>query len=440
MKHKYFLIIFIFSALQNQIVYSQSSISFTNLDSVISYSKENSSVTKTNDQQLLLANWQKKSAQLGIINFKMQSSFSLIDNVLLPVTFLPGEAFGGDPGTFKEVTTGQPYIGNLTLIPQIDLINPSNWSKVKGEKINQELTQTNNLISEKTLNESIAAIYYNILTLQEQIKITEKNLALSDTLLIIVDNKYVQGLVRKQDLNNVKINKINLLGKLEQLNTLLEQQYLGLKILCDIPLETQLLIEDDLYNNSKFELNLHTNNQLLYRASLLKTEKINADLRTNNLSQLPSLSLVGYSAWQQNSDVTFFDKDREWINSQYVGLKLNIPFPDVNKYMLSKSLSINRDIANINAEHTKLYNDLTNVQMTLDYEIAFSELKTAKKVFILKEDNYKIALQQFEMGILPTDALLIAFNDLLLSQLDYSSALATLQFTKSKILINNSIK
>lgn len=440
MKHKYFLIIFIFSALQNQIVYSQSSISFTNLDSVISYSKENSSVTKTNDQQLLLANWQKKSAQLGVINFKMQSSFSLIDNVLLPVTFLPGEAFGGDPGTFKEVTTGQPYIGNLTLIPQIDLINPSNWSKVKGEKINQELTQTNNLISEKTLNESIAAIYYNILTLQEQIKITEKNLALSDTLLIIVDNKYVQGLVRKQDLNNVKINKINLLGKLEQLNTLLEQQYLGLKILCDIPLETQLLIEDDLYNNSKFELNLHTNNQLLYRASLLKTEKINADLRTNNLSQLPSLSLVGYSAWQQNSDVTFFDKDREWINSQYVGLKLNIPFPDVNKYMLSKSLSINRDIANINAEHTKLYNDLTNVQMTLDYEIAFSELKTAKKVFILKEDNYKIALQQFEMGILPTDALLIAFNDLLLSQLDYSSALATLQFTKSKILINNSIK
>jgi len=440
MNKKYNIIIFIICVQAMQFVGAQSVISFTNIDSVLNYAQQNSVTSKNNELQLKLANWQKQSARLGIVNFKMQTSFSLIDNVLLPVTFLPGEAFGGASGTFKEVTTGQPYVSNLTVMPQIDLINPSNWSKVKSANINQELTEVNNLISTKTLYESITASYYNVISIQKQIKITEESLMLSDSLLFIVNEKYTEGLVRKQDLNDSEINQVNLIGKLDQLKILLEQQYLGLKILCDIPSETQVLISNELVNNVQIDLNLRSTNQLLYRIAVLKTEQINADIRTNKFSQLPTLSLVGYSAWQQSSTATFFDKDKLWINSQYIGLKLNVPFPDINRHMQTKSLEINRDISVVNAEHTKLYNEITNSQMTLDYENAVSKVTTASKVFSLKEDNYNMAIKQYEMDVLPTDRLLIAFNDLLISQLEYSNALATLQFTKSKIKINNIIK
>ncbi|NOQ74257.1 MAG: hypothetical protein GQ574_19770 [Crocinitomix sp.] len=440
MRNKYKILVFIFCTFSIQFASAQSTVTFTNIDSILNYAQENSATSKNSEQLQLLANWQNTSAKFGIVNFKIQTSFSLINNILLPVTFLPGEAFSGEPGTFKEVTTGQPYIGNLSVLPQIDLVNLGNWSKLKSTKINQELTEINNLITEKTLSESIAAAYYNILSLEEQIRITEQNLKSSDTLLSIVNNKYVQGVVRKQDLNDVTINKINLTGKLEQLEILLKLQYLGLNILCDIPPDAQIIIKDDLDYNSQFESSLYTDNQLLYNASLLKADLINADLRTNNFSQLPTLSLLGFSAWQQNSTVTFFDQDREWINSQYVGIKLNVPFPDINKIILSKNLVINREISLINAEHTKLYNEMTNTQMTLDYEKAISQLKTSKNVLLLKEENYEMAVQQFEIGILSTDRLLIAFNDLLISQLEYSSAQAALQFSQSKIKINNTIK
>ena len=93
-----------------------------------------------------------------------------------------------------------------------------------------------------------------------------------------------------------------------------------------------------------------------------------------------------------------------------------------------------------NAAHTKLQNDFTNKQLVLDYEKAYSQLKITNQIYQLKEQNYGLALNQFNMSILSSDKLIIAFNDMLISRLNYSSALANLNYTLSKIEINNTIK
>ena len=114
---------------------AQTKLKFNNLDSLLKYAINNSISIKTGEQQALLAKWQKISAQSGLINSRMQTNFNLTNNIELPVTFLPGEAFGGASGTFKEVTTGQQYIGNLNIAPQIDIINPANWIKLQSAKV-----------------------------------------------------------------------------------------------------------------------------------------------------------------------------------------------------------------------------------------------------------------------------------------------------------------
>lgn len=93
---------------------AQDKLSFNNLDILLEYAENNSMFIKTGEQQSLLAKWQKISAQAGLVNFRMQTNFNLTNNLELPVTFLPAEAFGGTPGTFKEVTTGSvsyPFLG-----------------------------------------------------------------------------------------------------------------------------------------------------------------------------------------------------------------------------------------------------------------------------------------------------------------------------------------
>jgi hypothetical protein len=117
-----------------------------------------------------------------------------------------------------------------------------------------------------------------------------------------------------------------------------------------------------------------------------------------------------------------------------------VPFPDINRYTLTKSSRINKAISLQNAEHTKLQNDFTNKQLVLDYEKAYSQLNTTKQIYQLKEQNYGLALNQFNMSILSSDKLIIAFNEMLTSRLNYSSALANLNYTMSNIEINNTIR
>ena len=419
---------------------AQTGLSFNKLDSLLKYAENNSASIKTGEQQSLLAKWQKISAQAGLVNFRMQTNFNLTNNLELPVTFLPAEAFGGTPGTFKEVTMGQQYIGNLNLAPQIDIINPASWAKLKSANVNVELTNVNNLLIKKSLFESVSATYHNIISLQEQIEITEKSLLAADTLLTIMQNKYSEGIVRQQDLNDAQINKLTLSDNLEQLNLSLKQQYYSLKILCDIPESTTISIGEQPDYNKPIITGLHVDNQLQYKSSLLNLELAKADLKTNQLMQYPTVSLVYYNAWQQNSNTMFFDNDVNWLNAQYISLKLSVPFPDINRYTLTKSSRINKTISLQNAEHTKLQNDFTNKQLVLDYEKAYSQLNTANQIYQLKEQNYGLVLNQFNLSILSSDKLIIAFNDMLSSRLSYSSALANLLYTKSKIEINNTIK
>ncbi|MEX2411625.1 MAG: TolC family protein [Candidatus Paceibacterota bacterium] len=429
------LLVSLFSKLNAQTI-----MSFRSLDSLLFYAENNSYSIKSGSEQLLLAKWQKISAQAAVINFRVPINFNLTDNIEQPVTFLPGEVFGGQPGTFKQVTTGQQYVGNFNIAPQIDIINPASWAKLKSASLNSIQTELNNLIVKKTLFESISATYHNIISMQEQIEITQNNLLVADTLYLNMQNKYSQGIIRQQDLNDAQINKINLIDKLEQLKLSLKQQYLSIKILCDISEDTEILINETLQYNQQFSLGLTVDNQLQYKTSLLKVEQAKADVRTNRLLQLPTLSFVYYDAWQQNSNVRFFDNNVDLINSQYFGLKLTMLFPDVNRYTLTQTSKINQTISLQNAEHSKIQTDLANKQLVLDYEKAYSQLTATKQVYELKAQNYQLAFNQFNASILPPDKLLIAFNDMLVSRLNYSNALSNVLFTKSKIDLNNTIK
>lgn len=419
---------------------AQTDLRFSNLNSLLNYAEQNSITIKTTEQQVLMAKWQKISAQVGLVNFRIPTNFNLINNIELPVSFMPGEAFGGAPGTFKEVKMGQQYIGNLNIAPQIDIINTSAWAKLQSASKNSELTTVNNLLVKKLLFESISATYHNIISLKEQIELTTKSLLIADTLLINMGNKYSEGIVRQQDLNDAKINKLTLVDKLKQLEASLQQQHLSLKILCDIPENSTIQIDEPVDYNQNIALGLEVDNQLVYKSSLLKYDITKADLKANHLMLLPTLSVVYYDAWQQNSNNMFFDKDAQWLNSQYIGLKLSLPFPDVNRFTQTKISKVNSTIALQNAAHTKLQNENNNRQLVLDYEKAFSQFTTAKQIYELKEQNYQLATNQFHMDILSSDKLLIAFNDMISSRLNYSSALANLLYLKSKIDINNIIK
>jgi outer membrane protein len=419
---------------------SQAQLNFTGLDSLLSYAERNSTTIKTCHEQSLLAKWTKVAALANTVNFKSPLTFSATDNLKLPVSFLPAEAFGGPAGAFRPVTLGQEYVSNFNFNPQIDIINPYNWAKVKSASVSKELTEVNNLINKKTLFENIAAAYYNSIALQEQIILTEKSLSASDSIQLIVKNKFGLGIIREQDVNNAIVNQLNIKDKLVQLKVMQQQQLNTLKILCDISAGTQISLQNN-SSSTTTEGSLKSNSTLNSRYSDLQNQFAKSELRANRLSMMPVLSAFYYQGWQKNSNVSFFDSKSTWIQSQYIGLRITVPFPpDVNKLSQSYTSKINYHIAGLNNTHTELQTELNNRSLELDYDKAISSYQTGKQIFDLKNSNYLKSLNQYREGVLSTDNLLIAFNDMLNSQLNVVAAFSSAQFVKSKISINNSLK
>jgi outer membrane protein len=425
------------------VAHAQTELTFTSLDSVFSYADKSSSVIKTNRQQTLLAKYQKIAALANVVNLKNQVGFTLTDNTTLPVSFFPGGIFPGtNPGTFEKVTLGQQYVSNFNLTPQIDLINPGTWAQIKTANINEELTSVNNLINKKTLHESIAACYFNICSYYEQVDVTQKNLAATDTLLQIISSKFSQGQVRQQDVNDATINKLSLQDKLNQLKISLEQQYNSLKILCDIPLGTKVSIADKLNYDQQFVADMDAGSQLIVKSNILQAQYAKSDLRTNRLSNLPVISLFYSHSNYQNSVNQFFDNNpnNKWLSSAYLGAKITFLLPDVNHLLSSRNAKITYQTAMVNLNHNQLQNDISNNQLHLDYEKAYSQFYANKQIFQLKEENYKMSYNQYNQSILSFNSLLLTFNDMLISRLNYCNSLANLLYTKSKIDINNNIK
>ena len=271
--------------------------------------------------------------------------------------------------------------------------------------------------------------------MQEQIILTEKSLSASDSIQQIVKNKFSLGIIREQDANNALANQLNIKDKLSQLKVMHQQQLNTLKILCDISAGTQITLQN-LSSGEFSDGTLKSNAALNSRYNNLQNQFAKSELRANRMSMMPVLSLFYYQGWQHNSNDGFFDSKSTWIQSQFIGLKITVPFPpDVTKMSQSYTSKINSRIAGLNNTHAEIQTELNNRSLELDYDKALSSYQTAKQIFDLKNSNFSKSINQYKEGILSTDNLLIAFNDMVNSQLNVVSAFSSAQFVKSKISI-----
>jgi outer membrane protein len=433
---------FLFSFIILLNIKAQKSLQFNSVDSLFAYAENNSASIKTGNEQSLLAKWTKLAAFGNTINLRSPISATWTDNTELPVSYVPAEKFGGVPGTLQGLSFGQEYVTNYSITPQIDIINLSAWARIKSATINQELTETTNLISKKNLFESVAAAYHNIISMQNQIEAIKTSIAAADTILTIVTNKFNQGIIREQDKNNASINLLTVQDKLAQLNSSLEQQYNTLKLLCDIQPDVVLQIS----NNSKESIITSNSavckSALLEKQNQLQSDYLKSEFRSSRLLTFaPTLSFIFNQAWQQSSNVSFTDSKANHFTTQYFGLKLSVPLPfDVTRLSQNYTSKINYTISKINEQHGALQNQINNKQLELDYQKAISGYTTSKKVSELKEVNYSKSMNQYKEGILSTENLLLSFTDKINAELNLISASASLQFVQSKIKINNTIQ
>jgi outer membrane protein TolC len=433
-----FLIPFFCSAISNTI---QAQRVFTSIDSLLQYASLKSIALQSGNIKLHQAKKAKLAAVLSIPDVTGNASFSYTNNTKLPVNLFPAEVFGGQPGTFREVQSGVQYVtyGNENI--DIKLFNPKGWENIKLYKLNIENTITDNKITLKLLQENIAATYFNIVSLQEQLVSTNQNIIAANTVLKITENKYNAGIIKQQDVNDAKVTCITTKENASQVQYLIQQQYLALKILCDIPENDSIEIIHKLPEAVSYQKPFIETNPVGFTGSLLKEKVARSNYKQQKFAMYPTISFFQSHTTQQfNTRSKFLDNNVNWIPSSYIGLRLSIPIPSSNTITQVSKAKYDYLLAQKNTEQQKIKTELEAKQLSIDYDKALSQAKTNSEIFMLRKETYEKNLNLYNEGLTGLEQTLNSFNSMVSSNYNLIASQVAVIAAKTKIDINNTIK
>lgn len=414
---------------------AQETVKLSSINEAFALAKNKNYTFVNAELQKNIAELTKKAAVGNVFNPRVPTTIQALDNMNQQVSFLPAEAFGGPAGTFKQVTIGQQYVSTFAIMPQFEIFNFSNLAQVKSSKINEALVDNQNKLNEQQLYNKINSIYSNILSFNGQKEVLHENLVLAENIQTIIKQKFDEGLVRKQDVNEAEVNVISIKDKLEQLEVNLKMQYQLLNLF----FENQASIEvtESIWNYENSSTISQVKNNLDVENTHLQSLLAKQEYKSLRYQNLPSLSFVSSFSWQNLSNESFFSSKSNNTNFNYLGLRLILDLPTAQRIANTRNKSIQVKILSNSEEHAAKENEIKNQQLLLDYEKALKQAENYKKILLLKKDTYDKNYNQFKENILSLDKLLISQNDMLISKLNLVVALANISFNKNKIDINN---
>ncbi len=414
---------------------------FTDLPALLAYAEQKSTNIRSGQIRFDQAKLAKLTAILGVPDPAGSLSFSYTNNTRLPVNLFPSEIFGGQAGTFQEITTGVQYLSNQNFYAEIKLFNLEGWENLKQSKLSLQSTTADNQVQRKTLFDNIASLYGNIANLSEQYQATLEHLAIADTLRMITRQKLEEGLAKPQDLNDSEVNYLSTASSLQQLQFLLQQQHLACKVLCDIPLQDSILIQptvplEGLNQSPNVDINL-----LSVTSSEWKEKIAWSNVRRLRFANMPTVSLFFSGTRQQfNTRARLFDQDVRWIPSSYVGVRLSVPIPSAQSVAQWGKARFDYALQQQQSSQARLQADLQQQQLKTEYQKALAQLKSNEAIHQLQQDTYVKNRLNYLAGITGLEQTMRSFQAMVNSSANRITAAVNVLLAHSKIHINNTLK
>jgi outer membrane protein len=422
------------------------------LQQAIDYALQNNSALKNAiiDEAIAKA---KVDEIFGLGLPQISASFDIKNFLDIPTSLIPGEIFGGAPGSFSEVQFGTKF--NATAGAQASqLIFDGNYFiGLKAAKVYNELARKQfNQTAEQTIL-TVSKAYYNVLINNERFQLLEVNIERVKKVLDETTALNVNGFVEKIDVDRLTVTYNNLLVEKEKTGRLLELGNYLLKFQMGMPINTKLDLTDKIVEFKMNDVELPSNNTFDYGKrndySLLQTAIVlqELDLKRNKLAYLPSA--FAYSNLSTNAQRPTFNvfeinnasPQTKWFPTFLIGATLNIPIFD--------GLQKNYKIQQAKLALEKTNNSLQSAQIGIDLELASTDVnlknsaasaETQRKNIELSEEIARVTKIKYTEGIGSNIEVLEAETSLKESQTNYYNALfdaivAKLEYQKARGLL-----
>ena len=332
-------------------------------------------------------------------------------NAIIAGQVVPGEFFGGPPGTYSTVQFGVPYnLSNSIQLTQI-LYNPQLNYGFAALDINQKIVAAQERLMQQDIKQQVSSTYFNLQAIVKQLEFVESNIANLTKLIANLQKSYELGLVIETEVDKLKISRLTLLNTKLSTEATRTQLSSLLKILIGINSDGALsLVSDEMMENT---ILVDQNNINHPELELMAAQKeMNAEERKGTkMAYLPSVSF--YASYNYAYNIKPKDDFRTGINSAFLGLHLDWTlFDGFEKYNKQKMNALNKDKLDNKEALLKKQLALLSETAKNEIDVQASSLETAKEQLGLANKVYVQTQAQFTAGTISSNELIQADNAL----------------------------
>lgn len=325
---------------------------------------------------------------------QIDGNISYQNNLKQPVTLIPGEFGGGEPGTFTPVTFGTKQNANAVATLNQLIFDGSYLVGLKAASAFLRFSENANEKTRLEVRKGVINAYGSVLLAQELVAIFEKNKTNLEKNLYETTKIFENGLAEEESVEQLEITLLDLeteLNNVKRSQKIAKQMF---NLALGIDVEAPVILLDNLDNladeNISLELldaSLSLEENVDYKIAFNLTEQRYFEMRLEKSKFLPSLSaFANYGTSANNDDFTFFNGDQIWYQSSVLGFNLSIPiFSSGMRSARSQRAEIALDQAKTDFEQSKQQIKLDLTTARSNYLFAIEKYENSKKNIQLAE-------------------------------------------------------
>ena len=284
-------------------------------------------------------------------------------------------------------------------------------------------------VTTTNIRANIYKVYYQLVVSTTQTDQLDANIERLQKLLHDSKELYKNGFTEMLDVDKVTVQLANLQTERASVQIVIDNGYLGLKLLIGMPMKDTLVLTDKVTPDKIKEGLLNEGNyQYTDRPDfqyLSLGKKLNEfNVRRYKLTKLPTANLnAAYSKIAQRNQFNFFNSGN-WFSSSYVGLSVNVP--------IFAGLAKNANIEKARLELQQTQNQLDYLKISIDNEVAqatnnfrnaIATLDFQQQNITLAEKVYEQSKKKYEIGTGSNTEITNTQTDLRVAQSNYINAL-----------------
>ena len=370
----------------------------------------------------------------------ISTNLSGTDYTKIPTSLLPGQIFGGAPGTFIPVQFGTKYNANYGASIQQLLFDGQVFIALQARATSMEMQRKNAALTEEAIKANIYKIYYQLSASKTQLNILDANINRIKSLAHDAQIMYKNGFAEKLDVDKLSVQLNNLETEKLKANNNVAIGYMGLKMLMGMPVKDSLVLTDvvnetslnnDVLTENNFQYNVRKDFQ--YLGTIKKLNEYN--IKRYQLSNLPTIAMAGsYSKNAQRSKFDFFEGGN-WFTTSLISLNVSLPIFNgfaTDARIKRTKIELKQTENQIEALKNSIDNEIT--QAKLNYMSSVATVQFQKKNMELAETVYGQTKKKFEAGTGSNTEISAAQADLVSAQNNYMNALYSALIAKVDLL------